>query len=147
MTILEETERIHEILGPIRFEDGKYDPKVADEVAPFWLARPMGWLSDGIELLLSGNSSGPDHDSLERAAKAFKSLEKIEEEGRELIRPQLMNLPPDFDVTHYDANTLWIDCQQTRTIAVFHWEGFVYIRWDATLSETNSIIDIQRVFW
>ena len=143
MTILEETERIHEILGPIRFDDGKYDPKVADEGAPFWLARPMGWLSDGIEILLSGDSSGPAHDSLERAIKAFKSLEIIEKEGRELIRPQLMNLPPDFDVTHYDANILWIDCQHTKTTVVFNWEGLAYVMWDATLDEMNNIINLQ----
>jgi len=147
MTILEETERIHEILGPIRFENGKYDSKVANEVAPFWFARPTGWLSNGIEILLSGNSSSPDYDSLERAVKAFKSLEKIEKEGRELIRPQLMNFQPDFVVKHYDANILWIDCQQITTIAVFNWEGLVYVRWDAMLNDANDIVDLHETTW
>ena len=51
MTIINETKRIHEVLGEIRFDDGKGDSKIGtpDEVS-FWLARPMGWSSDGIEV-------------------------------------------------------------------------------------------------
>jgi len=146
MTILEETERIHEILGPIRFEDGKHDLEIGDESTQFWIAQPMGWLSDGVEILLSGDPSGPDDDSLERAVKVYKSLEKIEKEGRELIRPQIINLEPDINVAYSDARILWIDCQQVKTKAVFDWIGFVYMNWDAIISEANDIIDIQLVY-
>lgn len=149
MTILNETKRMHEILGELRFDDGKGDPTIGlENGAPFWLARPMGWSSDGVEILLSGNSSGPAPDSLERAIQAFNSLEKIEQEGRESIRPIIMNAPtPARDVNDYEANLLWIDCQQTKTIVVFNWDGFTYVRWDATLNEENRIIDLQQTTW
>jgi len=149
MMILKETERHHDILGPIRFDDGKDNHKAGlYDYAPFWVARPMGWMSDGIELLISGDPSGPTSDSLSRAIHVFNSLEKIEREGRDLIRPKIIKgASPDHDVTHFEANRLWIDCQQINTIVVFHWDGYTYVRWDATLNETNNIIDLQEKTW
>ncbi len=149
MAILKETEIIYEVLGPIRFENGKANPKLRiNDIESFWIARPMGWTTDGVEIYISGDSSGPAPDSLNRAVRAFNSIEKIEQEGRALIRPIIMNAPsPDHDFNHYEANLLWIDCQQTKTIAVFNWDGFTYVKWDATLNETYSIIDLQETTW
>src|SRR5258706_10513194 len=118
MTIIEETERHHDVLGPIRFDDGKGDHHIeVQDYAPHWVARPMGWMSDGVELLISGDSSGPVVDSLDRAIRVFDFLDKIEREGRDLIRPKIMN----------DVNLLWIDCQKAKTIAVFNCENLPYL--------------------
>jgi hypothetical protein len=105
MVLLNETRRIHEVLGEICFDDGKGDPKIGTEDgAPFWLARPMGWSANGVEILLSGDSLNPASTSLERAIQVFKSLDRIEKEGRELIRPMILGASSQgIDVTHYEA--------------------------------------------
>ncbi len=146
MTILKETEQLHNILGPIRFDNGKGDHKIGlHDYAPYWVARPMGWMSEEVELLISGDSSGPSPDSLDRAIHAFNSHEKIKKEGRDLIRLKIINeTSPDNDITHFEADLLWIDCQQTKTIAVFKWDGYTYIKWEATLNETDDIINLQE---
>jgi len=147
MMILKETEQIHDVLGPMYFDNGKGDPKIGyKDYEPFWVVRPMGWAAYGVEILLSGDSSGPSSDSLDRAVRVFKSLEKIEKEGRDLIRPKIVNAPStDFNVTHYEADLYWIDCQQTKIMVGFIWEGYAYVSWQASLSETNDIVDLQEI--
>src|SRR5215216_5992408 len=130
MAIRSETKRMYEVIGEIRFDDGKGDPIVGmKDGIPFWLARPMGWSDTGVDILLSGDLLTPDSDSVERAVQVFQSLDKIEKEGRDLIRPKIMSASSQgIDVTHYEAALLWIDCQQRDTIVVFNWEGFPYVR-------------------
>jgi hypothetical protein len=149
MAIRDETERIHEVLGPIRFDDGKGDPKFGtQDGSQCWLARPMGWLSHGVEIELSGDSSGPTVESLNRAIQAFNSVEKIEKEGRDLIRPIILNTPSAApDVSDYEAELLWIDCKQIRATVVFAWAGSPYVKWTATLNAANDLIDLEETFW
>ena len=146
--MLKETERIHEILGPIRYEDGKGNPALGTEdCVPFWLARPGGWSSEIVEILLSGDSSGPSQGSLRRAVQVYNSLEKIVKEGRDLIRPMILNEPSaDPSATDYEAYLSWIDCQQENTTVIFVWIGFPYVKWIATLNEKNDIINLQETY-
>ena len=148
MVILKETERTHEILGPIRYENGKGEPVLGTEnCEPFWLARPGGWLSEVVEILLLGDSSGPAQGSLHRAVQVYKSLEKIDKEGRDLIRPLILNVPSaNSSATDYEAYLSWIDCQQENTTVIFLWIGFPYVKWIATLNEKNDIIDLQEIY-
>ncbi len=147
MVIIRETEQIHNVLGPIYFDNGKMPIKTrSEDYEPYWVARPMGWSADGVEILLAGDSSGPTSDSLERAVHVFKFLEKIEKEGRDLIRPRIVNaLSTDFPVKHHEADLRWIDCQQTKTTVGFHWEGYAYVSWDASLNDTNDVVDLQEI--
>jgi hypothetical protein len=148
MVILKETERIHEILGPIRYEDGKGDPSLGiEDCEPFWLARPGGWESEVVEILLSGDSSSPAQSSLDRAVQVYTSLEKIDKAGRDLIRPIILNAPSaDPSATDYEAYLSWIDCQQANTTVIFVWIGFPYVNWIATLNEKNDIIDLRETY-
>lgn len=147
MVILKETERIHDVLGPIYFDNGMGDPIIKfKDYEPFWVGRPKGWSAYGVEILLSGDISGPRSDSLDRAVQVFRSLDKIEKERRDLIRPKILNAPStDFDVTHYEVDLLWIDCQQIKVTVGFKWEGYAYISWQATLNETNKITGLQEI--
>jgi hypothetical protein len=147
MTILKETEQIHDVLGPVYFDNGTGIPKIRlEDYEPFWVGRPKGWSAYGVEILLSGDISGPAPDSLDRAVQVFRSFDNIEKEGRDLIRPKIVNTPStDFDVTHYEADLLWIDCRQINITVGFRWEGYAYISWQATLNEINSITDLQEI--
>lgn len=149
MTIINETKLVHEILGEICFDDGIGDSRIGiQDRTPFWLARPMGWLSDGVEILLSGDFLQPATDSLGRAIQVFKSLGNIEKEGQDLIHPIIMNTSsPERHATQDKAILSWIGCQQENSIAVFTWDGLPYVRWDATLNEENRIVELQQTTW
>ena len=149
MTILNETKRVHEVLGEIRFDNGVGDSKIGtSDRNPFWLARPFGWDSDNIEILISGDLFNPSLDSLERAVQIFRHLDKVEKEGKDLLRPIIMKATSqESNALHYEAALLWIDCQERNSMVVFNCRELPYIKWNLTLSENNEIIDFQETNW
>ena len=149
MTILNETKWVHEVLGEIRFDNGVGNSIIGtSDRNPFWLARPFGWDSDNIEILISGDLFNPSLDSLEKAIHIFNHLDKVEQEGKELLRPIIMKATSQESTgLHYEATLLWIDCQERNSMVVFNCRELPYIKWNLTLSENNEIIDFQETNW
>jgi hypothetical protein len=102
----------------------------------------------GLELYLAGDESGPNDESLARAVRAFAAVAQIEKQGRDLIRPRLLDGPrPGLDDSDCEVDLEWIDCQRPESVAVFTWIGDVYMLWLATLNENCEIVGLEMTNW
>ncbi|MEM7346880.1 MAG: hypothetical protein AAF485_21790 [Chloroflexota bacterium] len=136
MPILPETEQLHPVLGPIRFDDGKPLPndKASKQTATQWVARPHGWYNDTIEFYLDGDEKNPTQASLQRAVKVFGLIETITEQAKALL--------PGVDI-----ELSWVDCQSDIVEVVFFEDVYIYALRRGILDKNYELQELSVGTW
>lgn len=137
MAINADTEIMHELLGPIRYDDGQPLDRLngySKSTTPMWVARPHGWDGDLEFYLACGDGNSPNSTSLRRAVTLFTDYGRILEIARQM--------------TSQKTNISWFDCTATATtIALTDPDDDAYIRWMAVLDIDGNPIEITEGAW
>ena len=133
MPIRAETEILHDILGPIRFDDGASLPHMdSPSWEGQWVARPEEGSTD-LEYYLAGGPEGPDPSSVERAVKASAFLDQIESQARE--------------ISGLELDLAWIDCTAEVTTVALTYDPEVSSLWEGPLDDGLRLLSLTDRPW
>lgn len=133
MVIIPETEIGHDVLGPIRYDDGKPPENHAGKPsAAMWVARPNGWEND-LEIHIACGLDSPDSNSIKKAVQVLSAQVSICRQAR--------------DESNQDVEIAWFDCTCSQVSVAFTDARDVYILWLATLDNGSKVLDMIEGKW